>query len=511
MKGRAMEENNSMPCDFASMSIYPPNECIFCPDTNQSAKAMDPFERESVGKTLRYTALAPNEQNIRCDYRSAWEIMRNHVDFKEKIKDPRNTETQPIFDVVVRISSIASYTHVYVESFPKRRTAYGSFFVGCQDKDVFLYMSILTTPGDYIYTKVTTPSGYTIIKRNRYHMLGFTNWGVMERTEKGVYHYVVEVDDIADIKVHVLYFTYKNEPKLVTAYSWLPHTIVDYQKETDLKVFVFVKRGMFPVVHANVVAVLRRPDTTAITFDLNDNGIGTDLTKDDGIYTGSIFPYYFTGNGHYSVKIIVTGCRNTKVIKNIHDKLLMCSGEGQSVIYEAIDNFQRVSLLDKLIVTNFKEAFRAETNVTNDNIKEIRTLMLVKEVKAQIALFTSEKNISIIDNIPPSKISNFYQVSYDESEGIRRCFHFRWTAVGNDRDVGQALNNNALVPKIAGDTEELFVIGDVDNTNSLKESFVAINAVDRAGNAAKISNIAIIPYSVNLTIVPLGTKCGKLD
>ncbi|KAL3847270.1 hypothetical protein ACJMK2_018190 [Sinanodonta woodiana] len=457
MRGRALEKKSSKPCDFSSTSIYPPTECIFCPVSDQDAEARDPFDHESVDKTLRYTALAPNEQNIRCDYRSAWEIMRDHVDFKQKVNDPRNsnTETEPVIDIIT-----------YNPSFAR----------------------------------------------------------------KGVYHFVVEVDVIADIFVYFTCITLKNEPQLVTVDSWLSHTEVDYKKETDLKVFVFVKRGMFPVVHADIVAVLKRPDSTAVTLDLNDNGLGTDLTKDDGIYTGNIFRYYFSSNGRYSVNIIVTGGRNAKLIKRIPDQLSSCSGKDKSVIYETIDNFQRTSLLENLYVINFEEPFQAEPNEANDKIIEIRTLLLLEDVNAQISPLTTEKNIEVIDNIPPSKISNFYQVSYEESEGIIRCFHFRWTAVGNDRDVGQAmkynirystngfdlltnfdkclaLNNNTMVPKIAGDTEELFVIGDVDNTNSLKESFIAINAVDWAGNAAKISNIAIIPHTVNLTIVPLGTKC----
>lgn len=45
----------------------------------------------STKSNVRHNSHAPSNQNIRCNYRSAWEVMREHTDFKGKITNHRTT------------------------------------------------------------------------------------------------------------------------------------------------------------------------------------------------------------------------------------------------------------------------------------------------------------------------------------------------------------------------------------------------------------------------------------
>ena len=42
-------------------------------------------DEESVPEEERHNSVAPNAQNKLCDWKSAWEVMREHNDFKSRL------------------------------------------------------------------------------------------------------------------------------------------------------------------------------------------------------------------------------------------------------------------------------------------------------------------------------------------------------------------------------------------------------------------------------------------
>ncbi|GCB63492.1 hypothetical protein scyTo_0013212 [Scyliorhinus torazame] len=70
-------------------------------------------------------------------------------------------------------------------------------------------------------------------------------------------------------------------------------------------IFAEVSQGFRPVIGAKVKATVERPDGQSIALVLLDDGSGSDIAKNDGVYSR-----YFTnfgGNGRYSVKVSVQG------------------------------------------------------------------------------------------------------------------------------------------------------------------------------------------------------------
>ncbi|XP_052269111.1 calcium-activated chloride channel regulator 1-like [Dreissena polymorpha] len=93
--------------------------CSFCPHLQQTANASimgyqnipsvnffcdkdDP----SVPAWQRHNKKAPTKQNIRCNGKSAWEVMREHSDFRTGSTLPEQTNTEPIFEVLQETSPI---------------------------------------------------------------------------------------------------------------------------------------------------------------------------------------------------------------------------------------------------------------------------------------------------------------------------------------------------------------------------------------------------------------------
>ena len=63
-------------------------------------------------------------------------------------------------------------------------------------------------------------------------------------------------------------------------------------------------QGEYPVLYADVWAEITRPLADGITDTVNltlkDDGVVTDIIKDDGIYSGNFFQ--FSDKGRYSIK-----------------------------------------------------------------------------------------------------------------------------------------------------------------------------------------------------------------
>nr|XP_015201623.1 PREDICTED: epithelial chloride channel protein-like [Lepisosteus oculatus] len=68
-----------------------------------------------------------------------------------------------------------------------------------------------------------------------------------------------------------------------------------------------LSQGAWPVINANVTAIVDLGEKTVNKLRLVDSGTGADKTKDDGIYSAMF--HSFKGNGRYSVKFEVQGVK----------------------------------------------------------------------------------------------------------------------------------------------------------------------------------------------------------
>ncbi|XP_045199623.2 calcium-activated chloride channel regulator 4A-like [Mercenaria mercenaria] len=62
-------------------------------------------EGPDVAKELQHNKLAPSRQNKKCAHRSAWEVMREHEDFKDSQSQPSSTNTVPEFEFIQESAS----------------------------------------------------------------------------------------------------------------------------------------------------------------------------------------------------------------------------------------------------------------------------------------------------------------------------------------------------------------------------------------------------------------------
>ncbi|XP_070377420.1 calcium-activated chloride channel regulator 2-like [Dermacentor albipictus] len=99
------------------------------------------------------------------------------------------------------------------------------------------------------------------------------------------------------------------EPVLVR--SFVKRTEVNVA--TDAVVYAEVSKGTRLVLHARVTATVIRPRSPdGIEVELHDNGLGADVTANDGIYSG--YFTWFDGVGRYSVSTRVASVDRTVIV-----------------------------------------------------------------------------------------------------------------------------------------------------------------------------------------------------
>ncbi|CAG2193770.1 CLCA3_4 [Mytilus edulis] len=113
VSGRNINMFTGAPCTVTEDGI-PEKDCVFIADKDSSATAslmgqqnvlkMEEFcdtDESSTDSKLRHNSQAPNNQNIKCNSRSAWEVMREHDDFKGNTPGSASIDTTPDFTIEV--------------------------------------------------------------------------------------------------------------------------------------------------------------------------------------------------------------------------------------------------------------------------------------------------------------------------------------------------------------------------------------------------------------------------
>ncbi|POI30098.1 hypothetical protein CIB84_006153 [Bambusicola thoracicus] len=74
-------------------------------------------------------------------------------------------------------------------------------------------------------------------------------------------------------------------------------------------VYVQISQGFSPILGASVTAIVSSENGDTVSLELLDNGAGSDIIKNDGIYSKYLFS--FSGNGRYSLKVHVRANKTT--------------------------------------------------------------------------------------------------------------------------------------------------------------------------------------------------------
>ncbi|XP_052070311.1 calcium-activated chloride channel regulator 1-like isoform X1 [Mytilus californianus] len=111
--GRNINMFTGAPCTVTEDGI-PEKDCVFIADKDSPATAslmgqqnvlkMEEFcdtDESNTDSKLRHNSQAANNQNIKCNSRSAWEVMRKHDDFKGNTPGSPSFDTTPDFTIEV--------------------------------------------------------------------------------------------------------------------------------------------------------------------------------------------------------------------------------------------------------------------------------------------------------------------------------------------------------------------------------------------------------------------------
>ncbi|XP_046333944.2 calcium-activated chloride channel regulator 1-like [Haliotis rufescens] len=306
---------------------------------------------------------------------------------------------------------------------------------------------------------------------------------------KGKWKYTVTaIGPYANALVHVQSKARSKGHDVVHARSWVSTELLTFETKARFTIFADVTRGTAPVLGAKVKATMERPGAGTSEVELLDDGVGSDLIKDDGIYSSYILPRDLKGNGRYNMKVKVFGTNVlTKVITKGHQTGALETGNSGNVMKsgpetESVGDFQRVTTAGEFRVQGYP-------SVEPD----------------------------IRDVIPPAKIGDLTVTSFDPDVGV---VALEWTAVGDDmgrgraagykihmsRDIGELLhridttedisslarNRTLQEPKVVGLLEQLEL--QMKQVNKNDTIFLALRAYDDANNYGDTSNIVSVSY-----------------
>ncbi|KAK8732368.1 hypothetical protein OTU49_007056 [Cherax quadricarinatus] len=356
--------------------------------------------------------------------------------------------------------------------------------------------------------QLTAPSGETIISGNMQEEDGDANviFINIPNAERGQWQYRVENRADSHQGLHIQVTAKESSIRKISLRLWTntPNSAIN-ATDPSLPVIIYaeVKDGEVPVINARVTAKLQRLGTNttgsnydSILVDLFDNGFGDpDITGGDGVYSRYL-PTLQGGPGHYQLGVSIDHnsglalapindafTRHGRMYAD-RDKQTCC---GSVIKYEhvkPVPPFQRSVIYGVLDVVS--------PPPTNDIVPPTRIL----DLRSFVNLTTREVSL-------------------------------RWTAPGDDYDWDRAHHYEAVlasswaeakafdgerisgmpVPVLVG-TEQAVAI-QVDRYDQMV--YVAIRAVDEAGNRGGVSNIASLWVPQPPTTPPMVTSPHTLE
>uniref|UniRef100_A0A8B9CPF5 Chloride channel accessory 2 n=1 Tax=Anser brachyrhynchus TaxID=132585 RepID=A0A8B9CPF5_9AVES len=249
-------------------------------------------------------------------------------------------------------------------------------------------------------------------------------------------------------------------------------------------VYVQVSHGFSPVLGASVTAVISPENGDPISLELLDNGAGSDIVKNDGIYSKYLFS--FPGNGRYSLKAHVQANRT------IMPQTAMLWSHA-------------------MYIPGYVENGKLKMNPSRPPV--IKSDIQVRRGGFRRTAVGGSFIISAVpmgphaDVFPPCKIIDLVARIEDDKVILS------WTAPGNDFDKGQAasyeirisesplelrdsfynttlVNTSTLSPRRAGCKEIFAFKPEAFTTGNITITYVAMRAVDDVFLHSELSNIA---------------------
>ncbi|OXB63284.1 hypothetical protein ASZ78_013734 [Callipepla squamata] len=248
--------------------------------------------------------------------------------------------------------------------------------------------------------------------------------------------------------------------------------------------YVQISQGFSPILGASVTAIISSENGDPVAFELLDNGAGSDIVKNDGIYSKYLFS--FSGNGRYSLKVHVQANRTT---------VPQTPMPWSHAMY--IPGY----------VENGKLKMNPSRPLAIKNNFQVRRGGFSRTAVGDSFTVSAVPIGPYIDVFPPCKIIDLDARIEDDKVILT------WTAPGGDFDKGQAasyeirtsktplelrdsfynttfVNTSTLSPQCAGRTEVFVFKPEAFTTGNITVVYVAIRAVDEGFLRSELSNIA---------------------
>ncbi|CAM2118850.1 unnamed protein product [Caretta caretta] len=254
----------------------------------------------------------------------------------------------------------------------------------------------------------------------------------------------------------------------------------------SMVVYARVSQGLSPILGANVTAIIKPGTGDPIVLGLLDNGAGSDIVKNDGVYSRYI--YSFSENGRYNLKVCVQ--RASKTVRP----------------------YPIVPWSHSMYIPGYIENGKIQMNpprpsvISNEDI-QTRAGGFSRTASGGSFIMSAVPTRPHNDVFPPCKIIDLHARTAND------MIILSWTASGDDLDQGQAasyeirtsesplelrdnfdkailVNTSDLTPQHAG-YKEIFVFKpEAFATENITIIYVAVRAIDKASLHSDVSNIA---------------------
>ncbi|GFT37474.1 calcium-activated chloride channel regulator 1 [Nephila pilipes] len=273
-------------------------------------------------------------------------------------------------------------------------------------------------------------------------------------------------------------FAVTSEPKdvrdqPVRVRSWLNE--IQLKFPAHAKVYAEVKKGYLAVIGASVIATVERPMGATVDIELKDDGLGADVTENDGIYTG--YFTHFNGNGRYAVIARVSNDGQAKLkqgsLASASQPMPLMKGKTTDV---PVDEFEP---------EDFELSTKNETE-TEDDFDAVPANKFDRSSNTG-ALRLESWSPDIGDIIPPGDITDLKVVSIVEA-GNTRIVNLEFTTPGDDFDVG---NVTSLELRTSENKEEL--VSNFESGHLLNETHITNGSLEPLGPGEKATITVELP------------------
>ncbi|XP_056379195.1 calcium-activated chloride channel regulator 1-like [Hyla sarda] len=254
------------------------------------------------------------------------------------------------------------------------------------------------------------------------------------------------------------------------------------QYPNPMVIYASVSQGMMPVTGAKITAIIEPVSGPIVTLELLDNGAGSDIIKNDGVY--SKYFIQFSANGRYSLKV--------RVENNIKGKARLVLPKNRALYVPGF-------IVNGTIVMNPP---RPEISDDDLNVGEFSR--------------TASGGSFLVSNVPTGPRPDIYKpdkINDLEATIVDDRIVLSWTATGDDLDQGNATNYDlrmnlnpsdlrtnfngstsidisSHIPLPAGSRETFSFVPENIVIKNGTILYFALVATDKAAQRSDVSNIA---------------------